>query len=259
MKQLVAVAVAAALSLAAAPAWSRTILFIGNSFTFGELRRQGLSAGHRHRPERPGRGPHHRRGPGALQEMTKEAGLDYQVSLETAPGRGLDYHWNEKMAVLDKAWDEVILQSYSTLDEAKPGDPGILIKYTQMWTDMLLARNPQARIYLTPPGAAPTSPTSPASHGPASRSNRWAATSRRVTRRPTRPRPRPPASSRSAPPSTAPSPPDSPIPTLRRHRRQPGQSVVVRQLPRLLVRLLPRGADDLRQGDGQGSAVAGTA
>lgn len=141
---------ASVLSLVAAPAWSRTILFMGNSFTFG-----ANSAAKYYQPETvtdlngPGRDGRTIGGvPALFKEMTKEAGLDYQVSLETDPGKGLDYHWDNKMALDDRAWDDVVLQSYSTLDEAKPGDPATLVRYTKMWTDKLLARNPGARIWL---------------------------------------------------------------------------------------------------------------
>jgi hypothetical protein len=148
MKRLVLAV--ATLSLVAAPAWSRTILFMGNSFTFGANTPVKV-----YQPEtvtdlngKDANGRTIGGVPALFKQMTKEAGLDYQVSLETDPGKGLDYHWDNKMAQDDKAWDDVILQSFSTLDEAKPGDPALLIKYTQMWTDKLLSRNPQARIYL---------------------------------------------------------------------------------------------------------------
>jgi hypothetical protein len=140
----------ATLSLVAAPAWSRTILFMGNSFTFGANSPVKFYQSDTVTDLNPKDASGRTIGgvPALFKQLTVEAGLDYAVSLETDPGRGLDYHWNNKMALLDKAWDDVILQSYSTLDEAKPGDPGTLIKYTQMWTDKLLARNPSARIYL---------------------------------------------------------------------------------------------------------------
>ena len=41
-----------------------------------------------------------------------------------------------------------MLQSFSTLDAAKPGDPALLIRYTQAFADTLTARNPRAKIYL---------------------------------------------------------------------------------------------------------------
>jgi hypothetical protein len=141
--------VAAVLSLIAAPAWSKSILFMGNSFTFG-----ANSAVRFYQPETVTdlNGPINGRTIGGVPALfklfTKEAGLDYQVSLETQPGQGIDWHWNNRMALLDKPWDEVILQSHSTIDQAKPGDPTLLVQYTKMWTDKLLARNAAAQIYL---------------------------------------------------------------------------------------------------------------
>ena len=61
--------------------------------------------------------------PAIFKEFTKEAGLDYDVSLETVGGKGFDYHYAEKRAVLDKPWDVVVGHGYSTLDEAHPGNP----------------------------------------------------------------------------------------------------------------------------------------
>jgi hypothetical protein len=141
---------ASVLSLFAVPAWSRTVLFMGNSFTFGANSPVKFYQSDTVTDLNPKDASGRTIGgvPALFKQMTKEAGLDYTVSLETDPGKGLDYHWDNKMPLLDKAWDDVILQSFSTLDEAKPGDPGILVKYTQMWTDKLLARNAQAKIYL---------------------------------------------------------------------------------------------------------------
>jgi hypothetical protein len=74
--------------------------------------------------------------------------LSYDVSLETHPGVGLDWHWANSFAKLDKAWDHVVLQSFSTLDRDKPGDPTLLADYTQRWADVLVARNPAVDIRL---------------------------------------------------------------------------------------------------------------
>ena len=65
------------------------------------------------------------------------------------PGVGLDHHYAEKRALLDRNWDEVVLQSFSTLDQNHAGDPALLVKYTGIFSDMLHGRNPQVKIYLT--------------------------------------------------------------------------------------------------------------
>ena len=146
------VAALAILPLLASPASARTILFVGNSFTYGQYSAakyyQNDTVTDLNPPEAGADGRTIGGMPAIFKAMTKEAGLDYQVSLETVGGKGLDYHYTEKLPLLDKAWDDVVLQSYSTLDAAKPGDPALLTKYTQAFADTLTARNPQAKIWL---------------------------------------------------------------------------------------------------------------
>jgi len=144
LKRLFALVVAA-IALAQ-PASAKTILFVGNSFTYGEL-----SAVKDYKPNsvtdlnKGGIGGV----PALFKSFASQAGLDYDVSLETVPGVGLDYHYDHKRAVLDRRWDAVVLQSFSTLDAAHAGDPGLLVKYTGLFSDMLRARNPEVKIYLT--------------------------------------------------------------------------------------------------------------
>jgi len=136
---------AAAVLLAAGAAQAESILFVGNSFTFGALS-----------PVKPYKsdtvtdlnaqwigGV-----PALFKAFTAQSGLDYQVSLETAPGMGFDFHYDQKLATLAKPWGTVILQGYSTLDAQKPGDPAKLVKYTGLLADAFLKQNPQARLYL---------------------------------------------------------------------------------------------------------------
>src|SRR5436190_23143262 len=101
--------VALAFLLAAAPAGAKTILFVGNSFTCG-----ANSATHYYKPDTVtdlnGPGPNGKTAggvPAFFKAFTKEAGLDYAVSLETVGGKGLDFHLAEKRSVLDKPWDVV--------------------------------------------------------------------------------------------------------------------------------------------------------
>ena len=87
--------------------------------------------------------------PALFKAFATQAGLDYDVSLETVPGVGLDHHYAQKRQLLDAKWDEVVLQSFSTLDQNHAGDPALLVRYTQVFSDMLQARNPAVKIYLT--------------------------------------------------------------------------------------------------------------
>ena len=145
------VCAAALLAFAAAPASARSILFVGNSFTFGEFsaakRYQTNTVTDLNGPDATGRTLGGM--PAIFKELTREAGLDYTVSLETAPGRGLDYHYANKLPLLDKAWDDVVLQSFSTLDAAHPGDPALLTQFAGRFADTLAARNPKVTIYLS--------------------------------------------------------------------------------------------------------------
>jgi hypothetical protein len=149
MKKLLCTA--AALCLASAPAFAATkILFVGNSFTFAAhspaMHYETDQVHDLNPPDALGRtigGV-----PALFKEFTKEAGLDYDVSLETVGGKGFDYHLAEKKAVLDKPWDVVVGHGYSTLDEAHPGDPALLISSTKQMADMFAARNPNVKFYL---------------------------------------------------------------------------------------------------------------
>jgi len=140
-----------ALTLMALPAGARTILFIGNSFTYGEH-----SPAHYYKSatvtDLNGPGPTGKTVggvPALFKAFAAEAGLDYQVSLETVGGKGLDYHFANKRALLDRPWDVVVMHGYSTLDIDHPGDPALLIRSTVQMTDLLRARNPSVQIYLT--------------------------------------------------------------------------------------------------------------
>jgi hypothetical protein len=137
-------------ALAVLPGQARTILFVGNSFTFG-----ANSAAHYYRPDSVtdlnGPGPTGKTVggvPAFFKAFTKEAGLDYTVSLETVGGKGMDFHYAQKRVLLDKPWDVVVMHGYSTLDQARPGDPSLLISSAKQMTDMFRAQNPRAEVWL---------------------------------------------------------------------------------------------------------------
>jgi hypothetical protein len=125
---------------------AKTILFVGNSFTYGELSAvKDYKANSVTDLNKAGIGGV----PALFKSFAAQAGLDYDVSLETVPGVGLDYHYDHKRALLNRKWDAVVLQSFSTLDAAHAGDPGLLVKYTGLFADMLRRQNPDVKIYLT--------------------------------------------------------------------------------------------------------------
>jgi len=131
--------------LAAAPVSARSILFVGNSFTFGagsqvmswnansvtDLNRDGVGGV-----------------PALFKRFAAESGLKFEVSLETAAGRSLDWHWRNRRAMLDRSWDYVVLQEYSTLDPERPGDPARLISASGQLAAMFMLRNPKVKVGL---------------------------------------------------------------------------------------------------------------
>lgn len=132
----------------AAPAWGKppqTILFVGNSFIYGfgspvlhyradtvqDLNGEGLGGV-----------------PALFKRFTKEAGLDYEVSLETVGGYTLMNHYLHKARLIDRSWDHVILQEQSELDPDHPGDPTNLRIYSGKLAALFKKRNPHVDIRL---------------------------------------------------------------------------------------------------------------
>ncbi len=123
-----------------------TILFIGNSFTYG----QGT-------PVRPYRADTvtdlNREGvggvPALFKAFTTQAGLTYDVYLETHGSAGIDWHLqNRGSEIGSKSWDVVVLQGFSMLDPKRPGDPGLLVRSTQKMATLLRSRNPAVDVWL---------------------------------------------------------------------------------------------------------------
>jgi hypothetical protein len=142
MRAVVAVAMFA---IGAQAAFARTILFVGNSFTFGDR-----SPVKRFHPERVNDLNKDGFGgvPALFKTFTTEAGLDFDVSLETSPGKSLEWHYAEERNQLRGKWDVVTLQGYSTLDERHPGDPSGQIKGAHELASMLVTESPATKVYL---------------------------------------------------------------------------------------------------------------
>jgi hypothetical protein len=121
------------------------VLFVGNSFTFG-----ANSAAWKYRAievtDLNGNG--FGGVPALFEVFTRQAGLDYDVYLETAAGRGLAWHLAERRDAIDRHWDHVVLQEYSTLDAARPGDDRAFLAATRSLAAMFAARNPRVEVQL---------------------------------------------------------------------------------------------------------------
>lgn len=126
-----------------------SILFVGNSFTYGEAA-GGPDLVRPYMANTVTDLNNTRVGgvPALFKSFTTQAGLDYTVSLETVGGTGLDFHYLNRLGVIDRPWDDVVLQSYSTLDVRNPGNPATLIQYSALLADVFAARNPDVDIHL---------------------------------------------------------------------------------------------------------------
>jgi len=127
-----------------------TVLFIGNSFIYGDPAGAPAPLVKFYRPgtvtDLNGEGIGGV--PALFKAMTEQAGLHYAVSLETIPGAGLDAHYDKKLATIARPYDLVLLQSYSTLDAARPGNPEMLVKYTGLLAQAFRERNAKVDIRL---------------------------------------------------------------------------------------------------------------
>jgi hypothetical protein len=130
----------------AADAAGTSVLFIGNSFLFGsgsavrfyradtvtDLNDEGIGGV-----------------PALFKSFTQQAGLDYDVSLETRGGSGLEFHLeNKRSEIASRAWDAVVMHGQSTLDFEKPRDPAKLVATSKQMADLLRERNPDIDLYL---------------------------------------------------------------------------------------------------------------
>jgi hypothetical protein len=146
--RLVTAAVAALLFApqATKAAGGTSILFIGNSFTFGagsavrfyradtvtDLNSEGIGGV-----------------PALFKSFADQAGFDYDVSLETRGGSGLEFHLDSKRGVIGRRpWDRVVMHGQSTLDFERPGDPSKLVATTKEMAEFLRAGNPKVEIFL---------------------------------------------------------------------------------------------------------------
>lgn len=135
----------AATSGAMAQPRARTILFVGNSFTQGAHSAvRNWHAASVNDLNHAGYGGV----PALFKEFTLEAGLAYQVSLETQGGRTLGFHYDSRRQLFDRAWDVVVLQELSTLDRERPGDPTEYLRDVPRLAAFFRARNPAVRLEL---------------------------------------------------------------------------------------------------------------
>jgi hypothetical protein len=130
--------------LIAGNTFAASILFIGNSFTFAygspvryyradsviDLNSAGQGGV-----------------PALFKSFASQAGLSYEVYLETEPGVGIDWHLEHKLEVIgQRPWDAVVMHGFSTLDPKKPGDPTLLAANVRQMAQFLRTKNSKADI-----------------------------------------------------------------------------------------------------------------
>jgi len=135
-----------ALLLGAGPAnAAERVVFVGNSFTFGfgsPVRFFHPELVHDLNGEGQGGVP-------ALVKMfTQQAGIDWDISLETSPGKDFAYHLQNKKGALAGKWDIVLLQDFSTLDRQNPGDPAAHVRDAGKLSEFFRSSNPRAALHL---------------------------------------------------------------------------------------------------------------
>jgi len=134
----------------AAPARAQqapSILFVGNSFTYGsgsavryyrsdtvtDLNDEGVGGV-----------------PALFESFARQAGLDYDVYLETRASSGFEFHLEKKLDLLrSHRWDVVVAHGQSTLDLDKPRDPTKFMETGARFVEAMLEVNPSAEIYLS--------------------------------------------------------------------------------------------------------------
>lgn len=131
---------------AATAAAQESVLFVGNSFTFGSGSAvRYYRAGSVTDLNNEGQGGV----PALFKSFADQAGFDYEVALETRGGSGLDFHLENKLGVIGRRpWDKVVMHGYSTLDADKPRDPAKLAATSKQMADFLRGRNPKVDLYL---------------------------------------------------------------------------------------------------------------
>ena len=137
--------------MAAALLWAQlaaagSVLFIGNSFDYAEgspvqfyraetvtdLNDEGIGGV-----------------PALFKAFSEQAGLSYDVYLETHPDAGLDWHLAHKSALLSlRPFDLVVMHGYSILDKDKPGDPTLLLSTVKQMNALFHAKNPNVDVRL---------------------------------------------------------------------------------------------------------------
>ena len=145
------------LGRATAAVTSGNILFVGNSFTHGN-EEPAYSYNKAAVTDTNGSG----QGgiPGIFKKLTAQAGFTFNVSLETASGQTLRWHYANRASTIGQAtWNTVVFQEQSTtpLPTSRGGSPTAFSEAARDLRTLVRTANPAANLYLYETWSSPTS------------------------------------------------------------------------------------------------------
>ncbi|MGI4867119.1 MAG: T9SS type A sorting domain-containing protein [Janthinobacterium lividum] len=135
------------------------VLFVGNSFTHGKFdpvrlynaagvtdENYGQTGARAENYSGPWGGI-----PGIFKKFADQAGLLYEVHIESISGQPLEYHYNNALAVSKQAsWNQVVLQDQSTypLPSNRTGNRTSFYTYATKLEQAIHGQNAQTQVYL---------------------------------------------------------------------------------------------------------------
>lgn len=130
---------------------AQSVLFVGNSFTFMP-RTAGIGV-----VDNLNKGP--ATGvPAVFQALAAAGGKTPAVSMEAVGGKNLEFHYTKRRELIDKPWDIVVLQDYSTgplIENGKRTSYDSFRSNLKNLRDLLTAQNPAVKIWLYETWARP--------------------------------------------------------------------------------------------------------
>lgn len=135
------------------------ILFVGNSFTHGF---EQPAYSYNKASVTDTNGSNIGGIPGIFKKLTVQAGLAFNVSLETAGGQSLAWHLADRSAIIGQAtWDTVVLQeqSITPLPIERGGSPMNFTDAARDLRALVLSQNPSANLFLYETWASPAGTT----------------------------------------------------------------------------------------------------
>ncbi|WP_201987577.1 DUF4886 domain-containing protein [Hymenobacter rubidus] len=89
--------------------------------------------------------------PGIFKKLTDEAGLNYEVHIESISGKTLKFHYDNVLPLIQQPrWNTVVLQENSAyvLPTRRTGHPEVFREYAAKLEQAVHTANPAARLYL---------------------------------------------------------------------------------------------------------------